>query len=540
MNHLLKAFKGPAGATVLASALLFTILAGLGCGKPARPAAHVGKEWIGQPQWKTYLGEHPATSPAVALEGLVRREVAWESAQKMGLLKGEAWDDFLKQSRTGVLAKAYLAAQPGPPPFTEAQARVHFISRSEERHVVHLVCKTQDQAAAALRRIKGGESIEKAALALSIDPSKVKNSGDLGWVKREQVVQPFGDAVFTAKAGDLCGPFKTDYGWHVALVKESRSPGEEEFTKNRVRIMHEMEELNEKMKRPAVVKALRAEYPLTIDKVVLGKDRTTIAAPGDESLVAGRVGGKIISLKNLKEFLGAYLKVAGQSHGLGPETKGSFLEIMADDLRFAAAAEKAGMTKLPEVKAQLWEAEREAAFTAFSKSYLGTYKVSEAELKAYYGSHTDRFQGVGSLKLYLLVADEVQTIDRAAHEALKGMPWQKLFDKFANKASTGNWDAGWVEVGKLGKIIPAEFMKAMIERPLGTLVGPVPAPEGFMLFKVLERQPGPVQPFSECQQQVQSDYLKERGVEIVNRYLDGEGRSGIRIQLFPENLGAAK
>ena len=161
-------------------------------------------------------------------------------------------------------------------------------------------------------------------------------------------------------------------------------------------------------------------------------------------------------------------------------------------------------------------------------------------MKAHYDSHQDRFQGVGSLKLYLLVADEVQTIDRAAHEAMKGTSWQKLFDKFANKASTGNWDAGWVEVGKLGKIIPPEFMKALIERPIGTLVGPVPGPEGFMLFKVLERQPGPVQPFSECRQQVQLDYLKERGVATVNRYLDGEGRAGIRISLFPENLGVSQ
>lgn len=524
----------------IAAAMLLAILAGTGCDRPPKPVARVGSEWVGQPQWKAYLAEHPAASEAAALAGLVRLDLAWDEAEKRGLLKGAAWEKFLKESRLATLGKAYLAAQPGPPPFTEAQARLHFFSRGEERHVMHVVCKKQDEAEAARRRIQGGEAIERVAMSLSIDPSKAVNHGDLGWIKREQVVQPFGDAVFAAKAGDLCGPFKTDYGWHVALVKEGRAPGEEEFTRSKARIMHEMEELNEKMKRPAVLKALRAEFPLKVDKGVLGRDRTTIPAPGDEALVAGSVGGQTISLKDLKQFLETYLKVTGQSHGLGPETKGSFLEIMADDLRLAAAAEKAGMAKLPGVKARLWEVQREAAFASFSKNYLESYKVPDAELKVHYESHSDRFQGIGSVKLHLLVADDAQTIDRAAHEAMNGSPWQKLFDKFANKASTGNWDAGWVEIANLQKMLPVEAIKAMAEKPVGTLIGPVPGPEGFMLFKVLERRPGAVQALSECQQRVQFDYLREHGGEIVGRYLDGPARAGIRIRLFPENTGTGR
>ena len=530
----------PGILAAMAATLLLTLLGSLGCGRPAKPVARIGSAWIGQPQWKVYLREHPAQSSAAALDQLVRREVGWREAEKRGLTQGEAWEAFLKQSRQAILVKAYLATQPGPPPFTEEQAKAHYLSREEERHVLHLVCKEKSTAETALRRISKGEPFEKVATALSIDPSKSKNHGDLGWIKRERVVQAFGEAVFTAKVGDLTGPFKTDYGWHVALVRERRAPSAEDFAKNKVRIMHEMEGLNEQMKRPAVLKALRSEFPVKAEEAVLGRDRTTLATPGDEKLVAGTVGNQSISLKELKQFLETYLKVSGQSHGLGPETKRSFLEIMADELRLSGAAEKAGMAKLPEVQAELWESQREAALTSLSKVFLDGYKVSDADVKAHYEGHPDRFLGVGSVKLNLLVADEAGTIDKAAHETMAGAPWQRIYEKYANKASTGNWAAGWVELASLQRMLPKEAIQAMVGKPVGVLIGPISGPEGFMLFKVLDRRPGAVLPLDTCREGVRQDFLKQHALELVDKYLDSEARQGLRVKQYPENAVISK
>ncbi len=516
------------------------LLSFTGCDKPAHPVAQVGKVWIGQPQWKLYQERHAAGSTTAGLDHLVRREVAWQQAEQRGLVKGGEWEEFSQRNRTTVLSKAYLNRQPGPPPVTEAMAKAHFLASSEQRHIVHLVCKTREQASAAHLRIKQGEAFEKVATAVSIDPTVAKNHGDIGWIKREQVVQPFADPVFSAKAGDLCGPFQTEFGWHLAQVREIQVPTDADYGKNKASILAGLEEMNENQRRPEALKPLRAEYPLNMDKAVLGLDRTTVAAPGDEGRIAGSVGSMNISLKDLKQFMTEYMNVSGQSHGLGVETKGKFLDIMADDLRLRLAAEKAKLAKLPDVQAALWDSEREAAFLAFAKTYLASYKVPEADLNGHYDANKDRFRGVGAVKVYLLVANQPEAIDKAAHESMKGTSWSRLVEKYANKESTGQWDAGWLEISSLEKVLPKQAITALQKKPEGTLIGPISSPEGVMLFKLLERRPGDVMPLKDCLEAVQQDYLKEHGAALMDKYLDTEGRSVLSVKTFPENLSIKK
>lgn len=523
----------------MTAATVFLLLPLVQCGRPSHPVARIGDEWIGQPEWAAYQQAQALAGHPTALAGLVRQEVAWMLAQRQGLLKGEAWSDFVASTRRGLLEKAYLDAQPGPPPFTEAQAKAHYLANAEKRRVVHLVCKEQKQAEAALARIRRGESFEKVAMAVSIDPSKASNQGDLGWIRRDQVIQPFAQAVFAAKPGEVCGPFKTDYGWHLAVVREVQPASEADFEKNKARILEDMAGLNRKLKRPLLVNALRAKYPLKDNQEVLSRDRTTEVAPGDEKLIAGTVAGQAITLKDLKTFLSDYLKVSGQSHELGPVIKRSFLEIMGDSIRFARAAQEAKLDRRPEVRAQIWEAEHLGALGAFSRTYLAGLQVPEATLQAHHDQFPDRFRGPGALKVYLLVADDASSIQHAGRLAQQGAPWKTLFDKYADRAATGNWDAGWLQAASLEKVLPMEVVSAMLKRPLGSLIGPVATPDGYMLFKVLDRKPGDVLALKDCRDEVKQDYLKEHGEELVDDYLNAGGRQGLRIKTFPKNTGQA-
>ncbi len=95
--------------------------------------------------------------------------------------------------------------------------------------------------------------------------------------------------------------------------------------------------------------------------------------------------------------------------------------------------------------------------------------------------------------------------------------------------------AGW-RSQSLQKLLPREAIRAMLQTPEGTLIGPVPGPDGFMLFRVLARKPGEVTPFQDCRDAVQQDYLNEHGAELVDRYLEAEGRTSIKIESFPKNI----
>ena len=78
-----------------------------------------------------------------------------------------------------------------------------------------------DKAKAILAEIEGGKPFADQAKANSTDGSAA-NGGDLGWFGLGAMVKPFEDAVVAAPVGKVVGPIKTDFGWHLILVTETR------------------------------------------------------------------------------------------------------------------------------------------------------------------------------------------------------------------------------------------------------------------------------------------------------------------------------
>ena len=67
----------------------------------------------------------------------------------------------------------------------------------------------------------GGDFVALAA-AHSEDPGSKDMGGDLGWFGRGQMVPEFEDVVFSAKPGDIVGPIKSQFGYHVIKVEGFR------------------------------------------------------------------------------------------------------------------------------------------------------------------------------------------------------------------------------------------------------------------------------------------------------------------------------
>lgn len=87
-----------------------------------------------------------------------------------------------------------------------------------------------DAAAAILRNVsdtdeRAQQFADKAELE-SDDTSSGADGGDLGWFPRGRMVQEFADAVFegTHTEGEIIGPVKSQFGYHVILYVASRPP----------------------------------------------------------------------------------------------------------------------------------------------------------------------------------------------------------------------------------------------------------------------------------------------------------------------------
>ena len=80
------------------------------------------------------------------------------------------------------------------------------------------------KALALKERIASGEDFASIARSRggSDDPSVKDNGGDLGWFSAFMMVYPFEDACFKANEGDVVGPVRTRFGYHVIKVTGKR------------------------------------------------------------------------------------------------------------------------------------------------------------------------------------------------------------------------------------------------------------------------------------------------------------------------------
>jgi peptidyl-prolyl cis-trans isomerase C len=84
----------------------------------------------------------------------------------------------------------------------------------------HILVKTKEEADHCLLLIKGGKSFEALATEKSLCPSR-KRGGSLGWFGRGQMVREFEQACFSAKKGQIVGPIKTQFGWHIIKINDT-------------------------------------------------------------------------------------------------------------------------------------------------------------------------------------------------------------------------------------------------------------------------------------------------------------------------------
>ncbi len=125
-------------------------------------------------------------------------------------------------------------------------------TQPEQRRVRHILLQVTDpkedaavkaKAEAILKRAQSGEDFAKLAKEFSQDTGSAQQGGDLGWSERKVWVAPFADAAFSMKEGEIRGPVKTQFGYHIlklegiqpATVKtfeQSKSELEAEYRRN--------------------------------------------------------------------------------------------------------------------------------------------------------------------------------------------------------------------------------------------------------------------------------------------------------------------
>jgi peptidyl-prolyl cis-trans isomerase SurA len=170
------------------------------------------------------------------LERYIDFRLKVKDARDLGLDKSPEVLSELEQYRLS-MAPAYLTEKE----VMEEAIRTLYNRRKEEINASHILIRTAfnskpEDTLAAYNKIMDikneilSKSItfDSAAVKYSEDPSAQQNRGNLNYFTAGMMVHQFEDACYEAKKGELVGPVRTRFGYHLIDIKDRR-PREQIF-----------------------------------------------------------------------------------------------------------------------------------------------------------------------------------------------------------------------------------------------------------------------------------------------------------------------
>ena len=93
--------------------------------------------------------------------------------------------------------------------------------QEEEFNASHILVETEETALAVIEELEGGADFAAVAREKSTGPSG-PNGGELGWFGKGAMVPGFEQAVIDLEPGAVSAPVKTQFGWHIVKLNETR------------------------------------------------------------------------------------------------------------------------------------------------------------------------------------------------------------------------------------------------------------------------------------------------------------------------------
>ena len=139
-------------------------------------------------------------------------------------------------------------------PVTEEEIKQYYEDNKDKfakRDASHILVADEKTAKEVKDKLDKGADFAALAKEYSKDTANAANGGELGTFSRGQMVKEFEDAAFSLKEGEISGPVKTQFGYHIIKVNkiaDSIEDNKEAITKalNDKKYSDYIKELNKK------------------------------------------------------------------------------------------------------------------------------------------------------------------------------------------------------------------------------------------------------------------------------------------------------
>ena len=188
---------------------------------------------------------------------------------------GQTPEKLKENLRTMLQQQLWMKSQVTASDVTEAQAQSFYDSNTKEfeqpetvkaSHILFMlkpdateadVTKQKDAATKAAERATKGEDFAGLAKELSEEPGAKESAGDLGFFTKDRMVPEFANAAFSQKIGDISQPVRSQFGWHVIKVTETKPAGTVPFPEVKDQITAYLKSNSQREAVQAVLKKLK-------------------------------------------------------------------------------------------------------------------------------------------------------------------------------------------------------------------------------------------------------------------------------------------
>lgn len=199
-----------------------------------------------------------------------------EAAKKQGLDKEPAVRTRLDYVQREYLAREYFRRKAASmPPIPEEELQKYYkehvseFKPPEEIKARHILVKTEAQANKVIEELKGGKDFAELAKKISIDPAaekggKLELMDGRDWLPRGSFEKSFEHVLFKIPKGQIGGPIKTQFGWHVLKVDDRRDPEPPSYVQVRSIIRNKLEEQRNSTLHQQLVDEAKRSVPVVI------------------------------------------------------------------------------------------------------------------------------------------------------------------------------------------------------------------------------------------------------------------------------------
>ena len=204
-----------------------------------------------------------------AREEVVMREIFAQEAEKRGVAATADFRAQLELLRQTVLIRELFENYKKNNPITDAEAKTEYDkfkgqSVGTEYRARHILVEKEDEAKALIAQIKGGAKFDELAKKNSKDPGSGEQGGDLGFAKPDAYVPEFSQAMVKLKKGEMTEtPVKSQFGYHVIQLEESREAQFPEFEAVKPQIKQRLEQIKLQKYQDDLRKAAKTDFKFT-------------------------------------------------------------------------------------------------------------------------------------------------------------------------------------------------------------------------------------------------------------------------------------